>query len=345
MHWLARPRVVALDNQTSFSALIKLCKSDEASTVLDRIEDRQQLLLHPVAGKTTCGYTFTAPAFRQVCAELAGGSYAVLRSLLEEAPENDRKAAAAVLQIYNSMVRIAGNRLHGYSYVKDKSKGVIVGVVGRKYKFVSNYELLSNVATYFRGNRLRYKIVKGRFWNRDLFMLCLSNRDPVNCGPMHLLEGVSIYNSETTKNAIFIPRVLFDSETTSYSQEPETKQNRLIHRRKKNFGQSLQEVASYSFKAGSLVEELRETCLRRLSETVCPAEKNKLAAQYWTNELLKLQLNALPVSHAVSVFKRDELVTRWDFYKSLVRAATDFHSSERQLRTVAFQYLRGDLDE
>ncbi len=344
MQWLLPIRRRTYEGADGFGRLLADSEADAKYVSLVPITSTAELLIHPTAFKTVAGYRFNVAACRQISSLVCGGLPTVLFSLLPNTPSPTPEAELGLLRIYNQAVKLAGANAVGFKLVVDKRGGHVVGVVGRTYKFVSNAEVLRLAARYFKQAQPGYVLMKAELNNRELSLLASRRGASVNSDGVSFKQGLALYNSETTKRAIFAPQVLFDSLTKSYSYEPESSANRMIHRRKKQFAVQLESLVTAAFQAGSFLETAANRHQELVKMPLSPVDKREAALHSISRRLLSRKLNALPVERVIASLGLIREPTRWDVYRAMVAVAGEFRSTERQLRMAAFRFLyKGEL--
>lgn len=329
LQWRAGP--------SSFSELHKICKEDAAATELVPVANLSQLLLHPKAGNTPERLRFNQLAFRDLCGLVCPGLPAVIRELNRCKPSTDEPHQIKMLQIYNAVIKLLGDRIVGHRLVVDRRANVIVGVVGRSYRYVSNHELLQSAAGYFSNST--YVLTNATLWNRDLSMVCTQQKLVARSGEINFQQGLALYNSETTKRAIYAPRIVFDSGSGSYAMETEKITNKLIHKRKKKFAQQLDQLLLTAFRGDNLLPDVCRRHIELTKESLGSSANRPVVVASISSKLIRRQINSMPTERIANMLSQVKALSGWDLYTSLVAVASDFKSSERLLRTAAFEYL------
>lgn len=339
MRWLVPVRRKRYAVSEGFSQLLTDCRADAKHTELVPVRRLTDLLVHPTAYQTAAGYRFNVSAFRQVAGLLCGGLPTVLFGLLSSTTASIDEAEAGVLRIYNQAVKLMGGVAVNHRLVLDKRSGHVVGLVGRSYKYVPNAEILNLASKYFKQAYPSYAMMRAELVNRELFLLATRKEAGVRHDGVEFRQGLAVYNSETTKRAIFTPRVLFDSSTKSYSHEPESKDNRMIHRRRKQFAVQLEGQITAAFQGGAFLEEAVQRYRDTMKIALSPVDKQDAVIQSISMRLVSQKLNALPVERVIASLRQVRELTRWEVYRSMVTVAGEFRSTERQLRMAAFRFL------
>lgn len=349
MRFLVPIRQISFGGPLGFSQLRATCREDASNTELKVITDPRELLLHPLAGMTRARLKFNGVAFQQLCSEMSGGLFSLLAGLESDmagtlTQENAVGRQRQLIGIYNTVVKCVGGKLVGRRLVVDRravgtAEGVVVGAVGRHYRYVANADLLQAVASHVAGERNRYGMIKAELKNRDLFVLLGRRAASVTADGVVLRDGTAVYNSETTRRAIFLPNVLFDSETSSYSHATESSDNKLVHRKKKKFEQHLDAVVQVAFSADSILEQARGRVVEARRAELGNESNRELTLRKISGRLIERKVNAMPVERVISLLTRGGRISQWSLYAALLRAAVDYSSSERRLRMTAYRYL------
>lgn len=333
--------------QVHFSELLSWCQETHKNTQLVPVEHARHLMLHPKTGQTVQGLRFNLLAFRQACEEICAGLHTVVADLSESCKALDLEDSdASVLQIYNAVVSLVGDRLSRHRFVLDTSTSTIVGIVSRKYQYISNYQLLQMGSKWFRGPGAEMRMLRAKIYNRDLFVLGMQSSEAVKVGPdLTFRQGIVMYNSETTRRAVFCPRAVFDSQTKSFCFQPADRQNRMAHVKSKYFESRLEDLVFRAFQTSVSAQDLISRAAQLSKSEICPVAKLESVAEAIKRKLTEADVNVRPTDYVLDeMAKSRPTVTQWDLYRSLVLSAERFNSSERQLRMLAFTYLmKGQL--
>lgn len=338
MWFLCTRAPIEFKSAHAYSRLLEVCRLHASNTVLIPVTDLQQLMISE-KGVTPSQYRWEFMAFQQLCNSLAGGLFAALSTLWkvgEHLPVDDRRKT--LLRTYHNALKLGIKEVTGTKLVVDKSDKTIVGVVGRTYKYVSNFDLLSMLSRNF-GDRGNYVSGYSSIRNRDICLLGICRDVSRHANGVVFRQGVGVFNSETTRQAIYVPRLVYDSVTRSYSVEPANPDNRLIHRSKKGFAQSLDSVVSSAFVSKDNLDDviagfsrLTKTALWTGGESKAKVLRELIAG------LDSIEVGVLAQNAVRSALEGMGTATLWDFYQSLALTAVAGRS-DRTLRTCAFKLL------
>lgn len=320
-----------------FSQLLAVCAKDRSNTELVQIKSAAELLLRP-DGTTSAGYRLNTQAFNLVCDYVSPGLNSLCRNLWDKSAVAVRLRQSTIIQIYNNSVRLRGRGLRGLRLVLDKSNGVVVGAVGRNYRYLSNSDLLQMVSPRFRSAD-SYEMVQATLSNRDLYLLSVQRSITKDVEGISFRQGLAIFNSETTRQAIYLPKVVFDSQSRGHSFEPENKTTKLIHRKSKRFTQRLDEVLTTAMQDDDLLDRVASSCSELIKQSCFPAGGLQKYRGQVVSKLEARKITVLPTERVLSLLGSLSRPSKWDFYQSLVVTANDFRGSSRLLRTVAFEFL------
>lgn len=338
MRWVVPVTSSKYGAASGFARLYDDCLELEKDTELVRVNDPSQFLIHVQFGTTADGWKFNTQAFTQACQMVSPGLGQLCQHLWSESSSPADLRQKVILTTYNNAVKLIGKGVVGRKFVVNKKTGVIVGVVGRTYKYVPNAELLRIVRSKFSNNG-DYAMVKAVLWNRDLMMLSIRKSAQQNLRDLTFRQGLALYNSETTRQAIYVPRAIFDTETRGYSLEPESKSTRLIHRKTKGFNQKLDEVVMQGFSGGDLLELAVQKYREMVSHVLFDRGNQSMVIPKIMSRLITKSVSTFPTERVINLLTSKAQCTRWDLYKSLVSTAGDFTGSERSLRNIAYGYL------
>ena len=215
---------------------------------------------------------------------------------------------------------------------------IVVGVVGRKYKYVSNFELLSMIKRNFDGDG-KFQAYYGQLRNRDICLLAVCKPVVKKLDGVSFRQGVGLFNSETTRQAIYVPRLVFDSISGTYSQQPATADNRLIHRSKKGFAETLDSVVTSAYVDKDQLDDVAS------GFSVCNSRRLWTDSEHRTKVILALveslrdrEVGVIGLNSVRSMLESRKVASLWDLYQSMVCTAAAGRS-ERSLRVCAFKLL------
>ncbi len=344
MQWLIPVRRVEFTGPTGWADLRKLVEAEAKATALIPIREPIQVMIRPDTGVTAGdGLRVNAEAFSQLCYLLSGGLFRNFANVYELSEKPNPERQAGVLKAYNAMMTISFERVIGHRFVVDKNTKCALGIVGSKYQFVPNVRLVQETNPWLTGvTKPAYKLISARMRNRDLRVIMVRKDEAVKDQGIPYAQGLAMFNSETTKRAVFLPQLCFDGETGSFSMENDSKTNRLIHRKRKGFAALLSDVIRDSINHElqlqdwlSSIRILRRTPIRpaHASAQVAASVERRLAAKDIGSAAIDLVLRYLTEASG------DGVPTKWMLYRALVMAAESFGDSERVLRQLAYGVL------
>lgn len=315
-----------------------MCESDERSTEVIPINQASQVLIHPESGKlVNGGYEFNTEAFRQICTTIGGNLNGVLSTVWRGSGDKPVVKREALLKVYNNLARLRLGELTKYRLVVDTTSREVVGVVSRKYQRVPNLLLLQET---WPGVSEKFVAVQAAMENRDLFLLLRRTDSSVKGGDGVWAQGIALYNSETSRRAIYVPRVVYDSGTKSYSLAAESKTNRLVHRKSKGFHQILDSVLQTAIQQPVMTKLIAAASGWR-SQPASPgggAAKTVLKLQRY---LLARGFSTAVVDHILQQLRGDDSkgISRRQVYSAVLTTADQSVSSSRSLRILASTFL------
>lgn len=337
--WFLKPiQTQEFSGAESFSEIRNLIISNHNRTSIVPLDNPSDCNINSDSGLTVKGFRFNVAAFQQMCQNIASGLYSVLFNLWSDSQLPEDQKNKLLLNIYRSAIQLSGRSITKYKFVVDFSKMEIVGVVGRKYKFVPNTEIIKSIQTYFNKGG-DYVSIKATMRNRDLQIVAIRKGMQKRLGDIEFRQGVAIFNSETTRQAIYLPQLVFDSQSKSYSMEAADKENRLIHRAKKRFSQILAGVIDSAIHSASILDKCADNYTKLSRQVICDRSNTSDFLLKYQKSLQRYDITSVSASDVVNRLKTLEYVTHWDLYKSLVISANTMRSSERQLRLLAFEIL------
>ena len=158
-------------------------------------------------------------------------------------------------------------------------------------------------------------------------------------GSVSFRQGVGVFNSETTRQAIYVPRLVYDSVSATYSIQPASPDNRLIHRSKKGFAESLDSVVSSAFVSRDNLDDVIAGFSKLCRSTLWTVPEGRAkVVRSLLDGLSNYEVGVVAQNSIRSVLDSKRVATLWDFYQSLVLTAVAGRS-ERTLRTCAFKLL------
>lgn len=336
MDWLIKPRRLEFRGRGSFREINQLCNDDEVAKQFVPISDITQVALSPESGTTPGGrLRFNTQAFRQICSVVGGNLSGTLQTAWKQSAERDEVKRRLLLKAYNNLVKAQMETLLKYKLVVDHMSHEIVGIVGAKYQVVTNLELLQPCAVVVKSGQ--YIPVYARMDNRDMFVLMLRPDTAAEGLDGRWTQGVSIFNSETTNLAVFLPQTFSDNRTRSYSFEEESHTNKLIHRKKKGFHQQLDAVVQAALQHTVLTPEIVQDAAWRLSP-IFPGQSRAVAVAKIKSQLVREGFGLAVVERVIFLIGEDqtsEIITRRMVYSVLLQVADEAIQVSRALRLFA----------
>lgn len=327
-----------------WTRLRQLLEYESKNTRLVPIREAADVMFHQETGLTATGhFRVNTEAFSQLCYLISGGLYRNFANVFELSEKPIAVRQAGILRAYNSLMSISFDRVRNHRYVLDAAQNCVVGVVGPKYEFVPNVRLVQESNPWLTGIvKPSYKLLSAKLRNRDLRVILVRKEQAMADRGIRYAQGMAMYNSETTKRAVFLPQLLFDAETNSFSMEGETRVNRLIHRKRKNFANLLSDVirgaVTYDLLLSEWVAGIR--ILRRTP--IKPGASNAQVVGIVERRLTAKDISSGTIDMVLRLISEagpDDVPTRWQLYRALIMAADKFGESERVLRQLAFSIL------
>lgn len=328
-----------------FADLLTTCEEDARATEIIRVDELGLVALHPQTGRTVSGgLQYNKDAFRQVCAILSGGLNACLITAERETGLPAKDSRSCVIRAFNNFCRLGEDRIRRYKLVVDRRNGEIVGLIGLKYRRVANAEIVRTVGPFLAARHpSQHVFIRADVRNRDLFSLFAKPTTVRGESQVDWVEGLAVFNSETTKRAVALPSALLDSRTGGFSSQPEDETNRLIHRKRKGFDQLLHQLVVDAFNRQSWLPDLcpKIRALAKQTHDVGPP----LEALHKRCQLFLASSDVGPIltERVVRAIKHGDRrgTTSLDFYFALLTVADESMSAARQLRTLAYSILTG----
>lgn len=336
--WFLKPTAkLEFHGITAFELLLNETSKQTKATQLVRIDELSQLIVNE-SGLSADGLSWTTAAFQQLCVKVSGGLFSMLASLWADSdlPQADR--ARAFLRIYHNSVSMVKSKLIGLRLVVDKVEKLIVGVVGGRYKFVANSELLRMVHKQFASSG-DYRSFYASLNHRDMCLIGASKSLFRRDSDIVFRQGVAIFNSETTRQAVYVPQLIFDSVSGGYSVEPVTTKNRLVHRPKRGFAQELDATVSSAMHCKTGIEQAVDGYKRCAGELLWRSGEEKAVRLPGILAMLRdKEIGALAINTVNRSLEGLRSASLWDLYQSLVVTAATGRS-ERILRVNAYKLL------
>lgn len=343
MRWVLPTKTETFFGESGFQALRKRVEEQDRVTRLIRIEYPAQVMLDRKTGLTVQGLQFNRDAFWQTCRSLSGGLFTVLSGAWDEAVTtmSEAEKQSVLLRAYNSLVQARWNGIVDHRMVVDMQQKTIVGLVGKKYQFVSNNHIMMLVRSQMRHVSNHFHFVKGTQRNRDMLFTLVDPRLVPVGGGLQLRQGLAVVNSETTHRAIFFPKIFYDSATQTYAMEPESKRNRMAHRKRQQFSELLKALVEQVFKNRVEGSKLSNVYRKLLSDAILDDDENlfKRVTDFAVENRVSLEIAAKVASMVTNGKTLPR--TQWTVYEAFLRVAEESAGFDRQLRQCAFRLLRG----
>lgn len=321
--------------RNDWSSLYGCCKDDDSATKHHRVTDIADLAINPKTGETVShGLKYNRQAFRQVCSIISGGLYTDLSSVYDEAQAGD---AEKIIRAFNNLAGASIVRLQRTKIVIDDRSNEITGLVGLRYYRVSNFELVDTIRPYIAPSS--HMFMEAELVNRELSAVLSRPSSRSTVKGVHWAEGLALFNSETTKRAVAVPRALLDSATRSFSMAEETQENRMIHRRRKQFRQHLDAMLVGAVSQDPWLHECEEKITKLVS--------SRLSAKGVESMLVscKSRLQEAGVGPRLAerlddyIKSRVEDVRPIDFYFALLSIASKSKGASRIIKNVAYRMV------
>lgn len=243
-----------------------------------------------------------------------------------------------LIQTYRTSLEMLGKKLVGDRLVVDESRQEVVGVVGRKYKFVANLELIQ-AANRFFAEQGTFRAIKAVMRNRDMLLVGAHRDNKQRVGDVEFVQGVAVYNSETTRQAVYSPQLVFDNQSKTYAMQGQNSSNRMIHRQKKNFQIFLDELIQGAFRHESVLDMV-VAGHRRLSGLPLFNRQTRAPVLQKLSKLLRENdIGARSVEFVIESLRGSDAATQWDVYRGLLLAAQKTALSDRLLRFTAWKMI------
>lgn len=336
MDWLVKPRRIDFNNpKRCLSEVSQVCSDDERGTQLVNISEIAQVLLSPKTGRTiNGGLRFNTESFRQLCSLIGGSLMLVFNNVWSTSTESELEKRNTLIRVFNNLVKLQFTQLESLRFVVAGESREIVGLVSRKYQRVPNIDLIHQLRVGVEQGR--FKPLQARLYNRDLFLLLSKRNSSIELRDGKWSQGLSVYNSETTKSAIYIPQAVFDSQSRSYSIFPESKENRIIHRKTKGFHQSLDAIVQTAMGHALVRDFIADGVVWRSQPVVSDASIDASVSRI-KKQLVKVGFGVAVVERVEGFLRKSDakVITRRMLYTTLLRVADLSSRSNRQLRSFA----------
>ncbi len=337
--WFLQPiRKHVFRGPQCFAQMSALVAHQAKNTKLVRIATPIDVDINPNTGKTVSGLTFNITAFQQLCGALSAGLYPLLADVWAKShlSELDKKRRFAL--VLRASLDSIGKELVGHRLVVDSQTSEVVGVVGRKYKFVANGEILGSLTRHFAETG-SYRSVSATLNNRDVLLVGVRKTEVKRVADIEFRQGVAIYNSETTRQAIYAPQLIFDSVSQTYSMQGQSESNRMIHRSKKNFAIFLDDLLQGAVKHDSLLDKVVASQRQLVSQPLCDRSNRPKVLTELAKKLKEREIGARSIEIVTHALTQVDRATHWDLYRSLLLAASRTLGSDRAIRMTAFHML------
>lgn len=340
MNFLSPVRSKSFHGSDDFADLMDLVQGDEMFTKPVFISNMQQLLLRPQTGRTvTDNWQFSRVAFQQLCRIISGGLYRTLIDCYSKTESPSRQRQDTVIRVYNNLLNLRFSKLPRLRVFIDTRTREVVGVVSGSYQFVSNHDVLLHFAYGVKQKRLKF--VEAKIQHREMFSLFERTDPPLHLRAIDWRTGVAAINSESSRLAIHVPQAVFDSKTGSFSLEPATKTNRIVHRKKKRFLEDLDGIISDSIsrkEVGSLIQQsIRSPATwSRVRPSGKSDQWNRRFRQQLTDAGVASKLIDAVLEYA---FGTKPGANRFDLYSAMLSVADMSFSGGRPLRFCAYRLM------
>lgn len=148
-------------NSKEFKELTLILADLDKNTVIIPVISPADLLINSDSGKTSSGYNFTNIAFKQICGLVIPGLYNLIEDLSGQwrKPGQDKSIYSVdyAIEIFNKLVKMRYNqRLLGLQLVKNTKTKTIDGVVGARYRYIANSDLLNRVESLLKSQIIEF---------------------------------------------------------------------------------------------------------------------------------------------------------------------------------------------
>ncbi len=330
---------------------------DAATVVSPVLSPESDIFLQP-DGKTKNGYMFSEGAFSSLCAITSPGLVSLVPALSGQwrtIGEDPREFSPELaISTFNKVIKLRFNRLAGIQMVKNTKKKTIDGVVGTKYRYLSNGDFLQRVTDTVKRNQTTFKVAY--VYGRELVIRFIHETQSYSFGGEQHSYGFHFANSEIGGAAVRAAFLLFrgDSEDCAlgpfrgsvghHGKEFERKLHGLLDSVLKKAPKHIdEERLSQSLRLGG--QDHQERC-KHLSTTL-------------RNRDLPLQFTKRVVSATTSLGSDDDSLadiididrskiiqerTLYDLYVSLIREAQQLPIWSREnAEQTAYQLLTGKI--
>jgi len=265
----AKPGLVVCPQTARFSGIPGEPGEEELAALLHQqrgtrpvtISKEPDVLLDS-SGQVQRKYRLTSVALTQLCGILAPGFSTAIASLagVRRRPNfpDEEYSIQLAIRFVNEMIRTRFELLRGQGLIVDERACVIEGVVGTKYRFLSNLELYQRVkASVGPAARFYEAAVAGRrlilrFRNPDRAFALPTPHDKLE--PFY--PGWHFSNSELGDCCVKSSAVLIRQWANTASLVPFTKQSKLIHYTGANFDSGLSKLLELAKKRAAVLPEV-----------------------------------------------------------------------------------------
>lgn len=210
-----RPEAFSFTSSQEPDLLEALSEADR-NTVITPLNGPQDVLLNPDTGQTYDGYNYTDVSLPQICRLASPGLIQVLLDVSGQwrKPAEDRRHYSSVqaVDIFNRLVKLRFERkMTEVQFVRDTKRKIIDGVVGVRYRYLSNSDFFTNVKRIYKDTDTAF--FEAMLYGRNLVLRYAHTEDSniapaCTIGDDKYLVGYHFANSEiggrSVRTAIFV---------------------------------------------------------------------------------------------------------------------------------------------
>lgn len=240
-------RFAAYGDQPGLESLLELLQAQRDTEPVPIHSHHDVLLNHE--GMIQEHFRLTTTALQHLCSILAPGLTDVVRNIgglraRRKQYAHEQYSFAKAVELLNWMIKFRFNLLEGASFVMDRRSKQIEGIVGQKYRFLSNLEMFSRVDEF-----LRVRAGSVRFWEaalagRRLLLRYRATEKAFTLATPHqqrepFYTGIHFSNSELGDCCVKGSVVLYRQWSKTAAMMPFTDETRLVHFQGEKFNNRL----------------------------------------------------------------------------------------------------------
>jgi hypothetical protein len=235
----ARPEAYQFESHEERELRNALADVDR-STVVTPVASLNDVLLNADTGRTFSDYAYSDVAMSQVCSLIGAGLVQLVLDISGQwrKPGEDMRffSGAHAVDIFNRLARLRFERkMVGMQFIRDTKQKVIDGVVGVRYRYLSNSEFLERVSQAYRGTRVKF--FEGSLYGRQLAIRYVFDETRPDGNPWytlageHFLPGFHFANSEVGGRSVRTASLLIRTGTNYCALGPYTEGHggRVVH--------------------------------------------------------------------------------------------------------------------